>query len=61
MVKVINQENTGGAGGFYTGVKFAYENGADWVWTMDDDVVPNYECLEELMNYHSQRGVQSNY
>lgn len=52
-IKVINQENTGGAGGFYTGVKFAYENGADWVWTMDDDVVPNYDCLEELMNYSS--------
>jgi len=30
--------NTGGAGGFHTGVKKAYELGASWIWMMDDDV-----------------------
>lgn len=30
--------NTGGAGGFHTGVKTAYELGASWIWMMDDDV-----------------------
>ena len=29
--------NIGGAGGFYTGVKAAYEAGADWIVLMDDD------------------------
>lgn len=33
-------ENTGGAGGFYYGVKFAYEAGADFVYLMDDDGKP---------------------
>ena len=31
------EENYGGAGGFYYGVKFAYEDGADFIWLMDDD------------------------
>lgn len=46
---VIHQANLGGAGGFYRGTKYCYENGADWVWMMDDDVFPNPDCLEELM------------
>ncbi|MGO3394791.1 glycosyltransferase, partial [Glutamicibacter arilaitensis] len=35
--------NTGGAGGFHTGVKTAYELGVTWIWMMDDDVevIPN--------------------
>ena len=33
-------ENTGGAGGFYEGVKRAYEKGYDWLWLMDDDADP---------------------
>lgn len=31
------ETNIGGAGGFYTGVKAAYEAGADWIVLMDDD------------------------
>lgn len=42
-------ENTGGAGGFYTGMKLAHETGLfDAVWVMDDDGVPCEECLEYL-------------
>ena len=37
---VINQTNVGGAGGFYTGIQYAYQAGADWIWCMDDDVFP---------------------
>lgn len=43
---IINQENLGGAGGFYTGIKTAYESGFDWVWCMDDDCLPKESCLE---------------
>lgn len=43
------EENTGGAGGFYEGIKLAYENKSDWVWIMDDDVIPEKDCLEELL------------
>ncbi len=42
---VINQTNVGGAGGFYTGIQYAYQAGADWIWCMDDDVFPRADCL----------------
>jgi GT2 family glycosyltransferase len=48
---IINQENCGGAGGFSTGIKYAYEQGAKWIWLMDDDVIPEINCLEELFKY----------
>jgi dTDP-4-dehydrorhamnose reductase len=41
--------NTGAAGGFSTGVKRAYETGADGIWVMDDDVFPDPDALEELL------------
>lgn len=43
------KENTGGAGGFYYGMKQAAEFNPDWIWIMDDDVVPTPSCLEELI------------
>ena len=55
---IINQANTGGAGGFFTGSKYAYDNGADWIWMMDDDVVPETDCLENLLKANTpQRGI----
>jgi GT2 family glycosyltransferase len=48
-------ENTGGAGGFYEGVKRAYERGYDWLWLMDDDGKPKDNCLENLLN-HKDKG-----
>lgn len=48
---VINQENVGGAGGFHSGIKYAFENGADWIWMMDDDVKPEPNCLSELLKH----------
>ncbi len=48
---IINQDNLGGAGGFHTGIKYAFEHGADWIWTMDDDVFPEECALEELIKY----------
>jgi len=47
---VITQENSGSAGGQYTGIKTAYEKGYDWIWCMDDDGLPTYNCLEKLLN-----------
>jgi len=45
------EQNTGGAGGFSTGMKYAFEQGADYVWMMDDDAMPHLNALEELMKY----------
>lgn len=47
---VIHQENVGGSGGFYRGIKEAYDRGADWIWCMDDDVYPRQDCLKNLLN-----------
>lgn len=45
----IHQGNLGGAGGFYAGQKYGYENGYEWIWMMDDDGVPDKCQLAELM------------
>lgn len=45
---VITQENSGSAGGQYTGIKAAYLNGHDWFWCMDDDTIPQPQALEAL-------------
>lgn len=46
--------NTGGAGGFYEGVKRAHEQGFDWIWIMDDDAEPKPDALEIMSNYFSK-------
>src|ERR1035441_9411687 len=40
-------DNTGGAGGFYEGLRHAFEAGFDWFWLMDDDVEPYLDGLEQ--------------
>jgi len=44
----IHQANLGGAGGFYTGIKVAYENGYDWIWIMDDDAEAESNTLSKM-------------
>jgi len=52
-IKYIHlDDNMGGAGGFYEGVKRAYLDGYDWVWIMDDDAFPTPTCLEVLEDYY---------
>jgi GT2 family glycosyltransferase len=43
-------KNIGGAGGFHEGMKWAYEQGFDWVWVMDDDTIARPESLQELFS-----------
>lgn len=43
------KKNTGAAGGFNAGFRLAYDNGADYVWMMDDDVIPDTTALERLL------------
>ena len=45
----INQANVGSAGGFYTGIKTAYERGYSWIWLMDDDGFAKEDALEKLL------------
>ena len=48
------EENTGGAGGFHTGVQKAFEAGYEWIWLMDDDITPKKDCLDTMMSYGEQ-------
>ena len=43
-------KNSGGAGGFHFGVKYALDNQYDYVWLMDDDAEPELDALEILVN-----------
>lgn len=55
LIKYINLgRNLGNAGGSYYGTRFAVEDGADWIWMMDDDCMPEFDCLEKLV-----KGVKS--
>ncbi|HEY3528535.1 MAG TPA: glycosyltransferase family 2 protein [Nocardioides sp.] len=42
-------QNSGGAGGFHEGLRWAEERGADLVWLMDDDGTPEPDCLDRLL------------
>lgn len=42
--------NLGGAGGFYHGQKYAFEQKFQWTWLMDDDGFPSNDCLEVLVH-----------
>lgn len=46
-LKLLN--NTGGAGGFSYGLKYAQENNYDWAWIMDDDAQPELDAFERLI------------
>lgn len=50
---VIHQDNVGGSGGFYRGIKEAIKSDNEWIWCMDDDVYPRKNCLETLLKYQS--------
>lgn len=51
---VINlSQNTGGSGGFFTGLKFAMDLDADWVWVGDDDAYAErsaFKILDEFLS-----------
>lgn len=49
LTVVALRENTGGAGGFHTGLATALDHGADLVWLMDDDGTPAPDCLAQLL------------
>ncbi|MBB6628989.1 glycosyltransferase family 2 protein [Nocardioides sp. KIGAM211] len=42
-------DNRGGAGGFHDGLAWALERDADLVWLMDDDGLPDPDCLATLL------------
>lgn len=43
-------KNTGGAGGFYEGLKETENSSYDYAWVMDDDVIVKADSLEKLID-----------
>ncbi len=50
-------ENLGPAGGYEVGFREALDRGAAKVWTIDDDVVPEPDCLQRLLDASDGRDV----
>ena len=48
--------NAGASGGFAEGVRAAHADGFDWIWILDDDVVPRPDCLGELLAVAAEAG-----
>lgn len=51
----LRQENSGSAGGQYTGIKWAYNHGYDFIWCLEDDIWPESDCLKKLISFSEQR------
>ena len=45
-----SSENTGGAGGFRSGIAKAYQAGYSWIWVMDDDAIPDPDACQEMLH-----------
>jgi len=45
------EENKGPSGGFGEGMPLALEEGATWIWIVDDDISPADDCLETLLKH----------
>ncbi|MCR1901925.1 glycosyltransferase family 2 protein [Ligilactobacillus apodemi] len=54
-----SSENLGGAGGFANAIKMAKELESDYLWIMDDDVYPEPDCLEILLDKMEKKHVQA--
>lgn len=62
IVVIELNENIGGAGGFATGMQYALENGADWVWVSDDDAYPEKDALKianEFLEGHKDDNISA--
>ena len=53
-----NNQNEGGAKGFHEGLRrISSMKEFEYVWVMDDDVLPEPDCLEKLMKYQSENAM----
>ena len=52
-LRIINQSNLGGSGGFSRGMYEAVQNGSDYVLLCDDDIVIEPESIERLLTFSS--------
>ncbi|WP_320047889.1 glycosyltransferase [uncultured Ilyobacter sp.] len=55
IVSVSLDKNYGGAGGFYYGLKKAYEDGNEWICLMDDDCILESDCIEKMFKHMNNK------
>jgi len=48
LIYIRSSKNGGASYGFYYGIAYA-KTDCDWVWVMDDDVIPEIDALEKLI------------
>lgn len=48
------EDNSGSAGGFGRGARWAYEAGYDWIWLLDNDSEPEPGALDALLEAHAR-------
>lgn len=51
----VYQDNIGSAGGFNTGISWAYEKGYDLIWCMEDDGLPKEDALEQMLSNRTEK------
>ncbi|RUR33461.1 glycosyltransferase [Vreelandella andesensis] len=49
LIVSVLKDNIGASGGFNAGLRLAYQKSADFIWVMDDDVIPEKDALHYLM------------
>lgn len=55
------QENIGGSGGFYTGLKQMQDHDdIDWIWVADDDAYPELDAFEKAESFISEHQSEIN-
>lgn len=54
VIYINTEKNLGGAGGFNYGMRWAVENGYEFVWVMDDDCMPKEDALQYLLEFEKK-------
>lgn len=50
-IVITMENNMGGSGGFYAGIKMGLELDAEWIWVSDDDAYPQEDALKQASAY----------
>jgi len=60
-LRIVHQDNFGGAGGFARGMIEAMNEGAGWLLLMDDDATPDIESFPLLADYIRSRAPETRF
>lgn len=58
LITFRSDKNLGGSGGFANAIRLASKFDCDYMWIMDDDVLPEDNCLQLLLEKMHEKNVQ---